>query len=291
LTYAANPLNLINVKADAYKFFKTDIADSNSLNNVLAEIDTVDCVVNFAAESHVDRSISNSTPFIDSNIKGVANLLDGLKHGYFHKLVQVSTDEVYGTISSGSWDENAPIQPRSPYSASKASGDLLCLAYKNTFGLDITITRCSNNFGARQSVEKFVPNSISKILDGRKIPVYGDGNNRREWVHVLDHVSAIMKLVEATSIKHTIYNIGGVELSNIEIAQLIAEKLGEGKDSIEFVIDRLGHDFRYSVNYAQISTEFNWLPASNLTQNLNETIDWYVSNPKWIEASKLGAVK
>jgi dTDP-glucose 4,6-dehydratase len=217
----------------------------------------IDCVINFAAESHVDRSIINSAPFISSNIKGVANLLDALKIGLYKKLIQISTDEVYGTISDGSWDESFPINPRSPYSASKASADMLCIAYKNTFGLDITITRCSNNYGQRQCVEKFIPNSICSILDGTEIPVYGDGKNRREWIHVFDHISAIMKLVDAKEIKHTIYNIGGSEFSNLEIARIISDYLMASSDSIKFVPDRQGHDFRYSVNHELFANEFN----------------------------------
>jgi dTDP-glucose 4,6-dehydratase len=291
LTYAGNPLNLENVNEDSYRFSQIDIADSNSLLSALTNARHIDCVINFAAESHVDRSISNSTPFIDSNIKGVANLLDSLKARLFKKLIQISTDEVYGTIADGSWNESASIAPRSPYSASKASGDLLCLAYKNTFGLDITITRCSNNYGPRQSVEKFIPNSICKILERERIPVYGDGCNRREWIHVLDHVSAILKLVESQSIKKTIYNIGGIEVSNIEIAKLISGKLGVGIDSIEFVPDRLGHDFRYSVDHSEISNEFGWAPKYELTESLGQTIDWYVNNPTWVESSKLGIAK
>ncbi len=291
LTYAGNPLNLQSTTAGEFRLLKIDISDSDSLLSALTNEELFDCVINFAAESHVDRSISNSTPFIDSNIKGVANLLDLLKVKLIKKLIQVSTDEVYGTISEGSWDESAPIDPRSPYSASKASGDLLCLAYKNTFGLDITITRSSNNYGPRQSVEKFIPNSICKIINGDKIPVYGDGSNRREWLHVLDHASAIMKLVEANVINHTIYNIGGTEVSNIEIAKLIAQNLKRDNNSIELVADRLGHDFRYSVDYSKISVEFDWTPKYELLENLGKTIEWYVSNPGWIESSKLRLAK
>jgi len=286
LTYSGNTLNLENISKDSYKFIEMDISKFDSLLDALNDLMPIDCVVNFAAESHVDRSIINSAPFISSNIKGVANLLDALKLGKYKKLIQISTDEVYGTISNGSWDESFPINPRSPYSASKASGDMLCIAYKNTFGLDITITRCSNNYGPRQCVEKFIPNSICSILDGMEIPIYGDGSNRREWLHVLDHVSAIMKLVDAREIKHTIYNIGGSEFSNLEIARIISDYLMASNDSIKFVPDRQGHDFRYSVNHELFANEFNWRPQYELSSGLKKTIEWYVSNPVWIKSSK-----
>jgi dTDP-glucose 4,6-dehydratase len=286
LTYSGNTLNLENISKDSYRFIEMDISEFDSLLAALNDLTPIDCVINFAAESHVDRSILNSAPFISSNIKGVANLLDALKLGKFTKLIQISTDEVYGTISHGSWDESFPINPRSPYSASKASGDMLCIAYKNTFGLDITITRCSNNYGPRQCVEKFIPNSICSILDGMEIPIYGDGSNRREWLHVSDHVSAIIKLVEASQIKHSIYNIGGSEFSNLEIARMITDYLMVKNDSIIFVPDRQGHDFRYSVNHELFASEFNWQPKYELFGGLQETIEWYVSNPVWIKSSK-----
>jgi len=291
LTYAGNLNNLGKVANSRFKFFKLDIANSKLLISTIAQFKSFDCVINFAAETHVDRSILNSEPFVKSNINGLVNILELVKNGVVKKMIQISTDEVYGTINEGSWDENAKLDPRSPYSASKASGDLLCLAYINTYKLNVTITRSANNYGPRQSLEKFIPNSISKVLSGMDIPVYGDGSNRREWLYVLDHIEAIMKIVEADAVQNSVYNIGGVEYSNIEVARLILKHFNSDQNKIKFTPDRLGHDFRYSVSNTKISSEFDWKPKHSFIESLKETIDWYVSNPNWMESCRLRLIQ
>ena len=291
LTYAGNLENLAKLDISTYSLEIIDLADVDSLTAGFNKYPKIDMVVNFAAESHVDRSIQNSGPFIESNIKGTANLLDLLKDKVFKKLVQISTDEVYGSIEIGSWDEKSLIQPRSPYSASKASSDLLCLAYKNTFDLDIVITRCSNNYGPNQSLEKFIPTIIFSLLNNRKVPLYGNGMNRREWIHVQDHISAIYLLMKASSTEQTVYNIGGVEMNNLDIALKISGYFNQNDSCIEFVQDRKGHDFRYAVDYRKIQKEFSWEPKVDLEAGLISTVDWYRKNPEWIIASNKAAIK
>lgn len=287
LTYAGNMENLAEVEISKFRLEIIDIADMDALTSVFSKYPEISTVVNFAAESHVDRSIENSKPFIESNIRGTANLLDLLKNGIFEKLVQVSTDEVYGSIETGSWNENSLIQPRSPYSASKASADLLCLAYKNTFGLDILISRCSNNYGPNQSVEKFIPTIIFSLMNDLKVPVYGNGLNRREWIHVKDHISAIYLLMKVRSAKQTIYNVGGIEKNNLEIVLKIAREFGQKESCIEFVQDRKGHDHRYSLDFDAIKNEFGWEPTIALDFGLRETVDWYRNNLNWMSTSRL----
>ena len=258
MTYAANPLNLNQEIQNYANFRKIDIADAVSLNECVQKFGSVDCIVNFAAESHVDRSIKNSMPFVESNIKGTMNLLELLRNSAAKKMIQVSTDEVYGSINTGSWDENSNLDPRSPYSASKASAEMMCSAYRNTHGTKVIVTRCANNFGPRQSIEKFIPLAITSIFNGSQIPIYGDGSNRREWVHVFDHCQAIYKLAVAEKSNLYTYNIGGMEFSNLNIAEIISQTTNKAPAKIVFVTDRLGHDFRYSVNDERIRSEFGW---------------------------------
>ena len=286
MTYAANPLSLSQEVQNEANFQKIDIADSISLNECVQKFGSVDFIVNFAAESHVDRSIKNSMPFIESNIKGTMNLLELVRNGGAKRMFQVSTDEVYGSLNTGSWDENSNLDPRSPYSASKASAEMMCNAYRNTYGIQVFITRCANNFGPRQSVEKFIPLAITSIFSGNQIPIYGDGSNCREWVHVFDHCQAIYKLVNAEKLNHYTYNIGGVEFSNLNIAETISQATKKEPASIKFVADRLGHDFRYSVNDERIRTEFGWKPKYAFESAIGETIDWYRNNPEWIKISQ-----
>jgi len=243
----------------------------------------VDWIINFAAESHVDRSIVDSLPFIDSNVRGVVNLLETLRHGVVKNLLQVSTDEVYGSIRDGSWTEDSLVAPRSPYSASKASAELMCLSYMQTYGVNVLITRCANNFGPKQAPEKFLPTIFSSLSQGKSIPVYGDGNNRREWIHVRDHVSAIMKLINLENPKKSIYNIGGKEFSNLELVDVISGLFGFRISPVEFVKDRLGHDFRYSLIDEQIRSETSWTPSEDFMGDLMETLEWYKSNELWLD--------
>ena len=286
LTYAANPLNLSQEVQNEANFRKIDISDTPSLNECVQNFGNADCIVNFAAESHVDRSIENTLPFLESNIKGAINLLELLRSGAAKRMIQVSTDEVYGSLDTGSWDEDSSLDPRSPYSASKASAEMMCNAYRNTFGLQVIVTRCANNFGPRQSVEKLVPLAISSILNGEKIPIYGDGSNRREWIHVIDHCQAIYSLATATEAEYDIYNIGGIEFTNLEIAEELSKVVTGAVANIRYVKDRLGHDFRYSVNDKRIRSEFKWEPIFVFESAIGETIDWYRNNPEWIEESR-----
>ena len=285
-TYASNPLNIRDFKNRLKGVEYVDICRVADLRQVLKKYQDVETVVNFAAESHVDRSINDASPFMSSNILGVFNLLEALKDGYFDRLVQVSTDEVYGSIESGSWDERCALQPRSPYSASKASADLLCSAFRTTHGVDVRITRCANNYGPNQSVEKLIPKSVFFALSGKPIEIYGDGMNKREWLHASDHVNAIMLV--ANGIKDSqdfIFNISGEERTNIDIVSLILEELGLPQDMIRFVEDRKGHDFRYALQDDLIRNKFGWEPKIFLSEGMNKTIDWYRKNPTWVSSS------
>lgn len=284
MTYAANPLNLSQEKQNAANLKIVDVADDHRLNECVQIFGYVDCIVNFAAESHVDKSIENSHPFLESNIKGTVNLLELLRKGAAKKMIQVSTDEVYGSINSGSWSESSSLIPSSPYSASKASAEMMCNAYGHTFGLDIVITRCANNFGPRQSLEKFIPKSIFSIINGSSVQVYGNGKNRREWLSVIDHCRALYLLASNKS-KHKVYNIGGVEFDNLEIVKKLSEVLNKNETNIQFVSDRLGHDFRYSVNSERLENEHGWKPIYTFEETLNSTVAWYKNNPVWIEES------
>ena len=279
LTYAGNLENIRDLIASKKIIFKRiDISDSDSISGTLNEVDTV---VNFAAESHVDRSIKNAKTFTISNVLGTQCLLEESLKSEVRRFIQISTDEVYGTIESGSWDENCILDPSSPYSASKASGDLIALAYSKTFGLDVRITRCSNNYGPFQNIEKLIPKTITNLLQGKKIPIYGNGQNIRDWLHVSDHCRAIKSVIEKGEIGN-IYNIGGgAELTNLQLIAIILELLGFGLDQIEHVSDRLGHDFRYSVNYDKLKTLASYTPTIPIESGLESTIDWYRNNTGW----------
>lgn len=284
LTYAGMKENIADIPNHKFTLDILDIADFDSLRNSIDGFGSDAIVVNFAAESHVDRSISNGRPFIDSNIVGVSNLLELLKSGLFKKLLQVSTDEVYGTIDEGSWDESSPLLPRSPYSASKASAELLCQAYRTTFQLDIKVTRCANNYGPRQSLEKLIPNAISKLLEGKPIELYGDGANVREWIYVKDHASTLLKLL-LTPTQYPTYNIGGNSISNRQLAESLISLVDPESGKFVFVKDRPGHDFRYSVDDSRIRNEIGDLESNSFENHLMETINWYKINPDWIRAS------
>lgn len=280
LTYAGVIANLAEAdNLNTYKFVKGDICDSKLVNSLLNEIDAV---INFAAESHVDRSIAGAEDFVQTNIVGVQVLLDAIKaSGRKIRFLQVSTDEVYGSIESGSWTEVWPLLPNSPYSASKAGGELLARSYQRTHGLDVVITRCSNNYGTHHFPEKLIPLFITNLLEGKKVPVYGSGLNVRDWLHVDDHCRGIhLALTRGKS--GEIYNIGGGrELNNLEITDLILSAMGADKSSIEFVEDRKGHDLRYSVDWTKINRELGYEPKVTFEVGLEQTVNWYKNNEAW----------
>jgi dTDP-glucose 4,6-dehydratase len=284
-TYAAVEANLAGLESHPnFRLEKDDICDAVLVSSLLSE---VDAVVNFAAESHVDRSISSAAEFVSTNVAGVQILLDAIKaSGRKIRFVQVSTDEVYGSIESGSWDESSPLLPNSPYSASKAGGELLARAYHRTHGMDVVITRCSNNYGTHHFPEKLIPLFITNLLEGKKVPVYGDGKNVRDWLHVDDHCRGIhAALMKGKS--GEVYNIGGGrELTNLEITHLILDAMGADESSIEYVEDRKGHDLRYSVDWSKINRELGYEPQVKFEDGLKDTIEWYRNNRAWWEPLK-----
>jgi dTDP-glucose 4,6-dehydratase len=275
LTYAGKLANLSSVVNNPnFEFIQGDICNVELVNDLASK---VDAIINFAAESHVDRSIENSSEFIRTNVLGTQVLLDAAKIYKLKKFIQVSTDEVYGSILEGSWDENQPLLPNSPYSASKASADLIARAYFVTHGLNVSITRCSNNFGPKQDPEKLIPSFILKLSRDQKVPVYGDGLNVRDWLHVNDHCLGIY-LTLTKGAPGEIYNIGGgTELNNLELTRILLNLFDKGESSIEYVSDRLGHDRRYSVDYGKIQ-KLGYTPSENFHRNLQSTVSWYTVN-------------
>lgn len=289
LTYAGNLENLKDVESHPnYSFVKADIADVERIDSVLSS-QKIDAIVNFAAESHVDRSIMGAAEFIRTNVVGTSVLLDAaLRHGV-PRFVQISTDEVYGSLgATGKFTEQTPLSPNSPYSASKASADMLAFAYHHTHGLDVVITRCSNNYGPYQFPEKLIPLMISNALEGKPLPVYGDGQNVRDWIHVTDHCEAIRIVLEKGK-PGDVYNIGGdSEVKNIEVVKTILDILGKPHSYIQFVKDRPGHDRRYAIDFSKISNELGWKPRKTFAEGLKETIDWYVAHKDWWTRIKSG---
>jgi len=280
LTYAGVIENLNGAeRIEGYIFIQGDIC-----NTVLVQqhLENVDAVLNFAAESHVDRSISSASDFIQTNIVGVQVLLDAIKESERKiRFLQISTDEVYGSIKSGSWTEEWPLLPNSPYSASKASGELLARSYNRTHGMDVVITRCSNNYGTHHFPEKLIPLFITNLIEGKKVPVYGTGENVRDWLHVDDHCRAIYQVL-MNGRSGEVYNIGGGrELTNNEITGLILHAMGADESSIEYVEDRKGHDRRYSVDWTKINRELGYEPQVKFEDGLGETIEWYRDNEAW----------
>jgi dTDP-glucose 4,6-dehydratase len=280
LTYAGVRANLESAEGTSkYSFFEGDICDPLLVAELLTE---VDAVINFAAESHVDRSIAGAADFVQTNIVGVQVLLDAIKASDRKiRFLQVSTDEVYGSIESGSWTEEWPLQPNSPYSASKAGGELLARSYHRTHGMDVVITRCSNNYGTHHFPEKLIPLFITNLIEGKKVPVYGNGKNVRDWLHVDDHCRGIYSVL-TNGKSGEVYNIGGGrELTNNEITSLILEAMGADESSIEYVEDRKGHDLRYSVDWTKINRELGYEPKVKFEDGLRETIAWYRDNEAW----------
>jgi dTDP-glucose 4,6-dehydratase len=281
LTYAGNEANLAPVKDDPrFRFVQGDICDPTAVTQVMAG---VDLVVHFAAESHVDRSILGAADFVMTNVVGTQTLLQGALEAGVSKFVHVSTDEVYGSIESGSWPETHPLEPNSPYSASKASSDLLARSYYRTHGLPVCVTRCSNNYGPYQFPEKVIPLFVTNLMDGRKVPLYGDGMNVRDWLHVDDHCWGI-QLVAESGRPGEIYNIGGgTELTNLELTERLLAAFGVGDEMVERVEDRKAHDRRYSVDIAKITNELGYRPLMSFDEGLASTIEWYRSNRSWWE--------
>jgi dTDP-glucose 4,6-dehydratase len=284
LTYSGVEANLAPV-ADhpGYRFVRGDICDPDVVDEVTAG---QDAVVHFAAESHVDRSIHGAGPFVRTNVLGTQVLLDAARRHGVGRFVHVSTDEVYGSISQGSWTEGWPTAPNSPYSASKAGSDLLALAYHRTHGLDVVVTRCSNNYGPYQFPEKAVPLFITNLIDGRTVPLYGDGSNIRDWLHVSDHCRGI-DLVLHGGRAGEIYHIGGgTELSNHKLTGLLLDAVGAGWERVEYVADRKGHDLRYSLDDSKIREHLGYAPQVSFTDGLAATVAWYRAHRSWWEPLK-----
>jgi len=278
LTYAGTLTNLRELPADSFNFIQGDICDTELVGRLVQEHDII---VNFAAESHVDRSIHGARDFVVTNVLGTQTLLDAVKNSDVRTFLQVSTDEVYGSIESGSWTETDPLLPNSTYAASKASADLICRSYFKTHGLDIRITRCSNNYGRNQFPEKVIPLFVTNLIDNEKIPVYGSGLNVRDWLHVDDHCFGIYLAITKGKAGE-IYNIGGgTELTNLGLTEKILELMGKNKSSINYVEDRKGHDLRYSVDISKISQELGYEPQIKWETGLRETLEWYLVNEAW----------
>lgn len=289
LTYAGDLTKHSEIEElENYFFLKTDIADRNSINALFKE-HKFDFVVHFAAESHVDRSITDPGIFVQTNVVGTQVLLDAAKEYGITKFLHVSTDEVYGDLEfdpTTCFTEDTPLQPNSPYSASKASSDLLVRAYYETFGLPMNITRCSNNYGPYHFPEKLIPLTISRVLNDQAVPVYGDGKNIRDWLHVLDHCSAI-DLVMHEGVNGEVYNVGGHnERTNLEVVKTIIETLGKSEELIEYVTDRLGHDKRYAIDPTKLE-QLGWNPTYTFETGIAQTIQWYIENKEWWEKIKI----
>ena len=286
LTYAGNPANLAGVAesyGERYEFLHADICDAAKIDAALARHQYF-AVVNFAAESHVDRSIDSPGDFIHTNVVGTSVLLNAARRHGVRRFVQISTDEVYGSLGpEGKFSEISPLEPSSPYSASKASADLLALAYHHTFGLEVVITRCSNNYGPYQFPEKLIPLMILNTLADQPLPVYGDGLNVRDWIHVEDHCAAIVSAL-LNGKAGEVYNVGSDgEMRNIDVVKMILAHLGKPESLIKYVADRLGHDRRYAIDSSKAHRELAWKPQHRHEQGIRETIDWYVRNRAWWE--------
>jgi dTDP-glucose 4,6-dehydratase len=284
LTYAGNIANLEGVVEEhggRYEFFKADIANADLMDALMTEHQFY-AVINFAAESHVDRSINDPLNFIHTNVIGTSVLLECARRHGVQRFVQVSTDEVYGSLgAAGRFTEQSPLDPSSPYSASKASADLLALASHKTYGQDVLVTRCSNNYGPYQFPEKLIPLMIIKALRDEPLPVYGDGKNVRDWIHVDDHCAGIVAaLFEGKA--GTVYNFGGnSEMVNLDLVRMILDRLGKPQSLISFVPDRLGHDRRYAIDSAFAQRELGWKPLRSFKEGLDETVQWYMDNSSW----------
>lgn len=289
LTYAGNLENLAGLEDNLrYTFVKGDITDRDTVDGIVSG--GIDVIVNFAAESHVDRSITDPGIFVRTNVMGAQVLLDAAKAHGIGKYLQVSTDEVYGALgATGMFTETTSLSPNSPYSASKAGADMLTRAYGKTFGLPVNITRCSNNYGPYQFPEKLIPLMIANALEDKPLPVYGDGMQIRDWLHVYDHCAAIDTVLTKGK-PGEVYNVGGNnEKANIEIVKLILSTLGKPESLVKHVTDRPGHDRRYAIDNTKITTELGWTPSFTFERGIAATIEWYLKNHTWMERARSGA--
>jgi dTDP-glucose 4,6-dehydratase len=297
LTYAGNPENLADVAPAAeargrYRFVRADIADEAQVDAILAD-GGFDALVNFAAESHVDRSILSSAPFVLTNVVGTQILLDAARRHRVPRYVQVSTDEVYGDLGpeEPAFSETTPLSPSSPYSATKAAADHLVLAYHHTHGMDAVVTRCSNNYGPYQFPEKLIPLMIVNALTGKRLPVYGRGDNVRDWIHVEDHCRGVLAALERGGAGE-VYNFGGAsERKNLDVVRAIVKAVGVPQERIEFVTDRPGHDRRYAIDFRRAEAELGWRPARTFEVGLEETVRWYLDNREWWARVQDGAYR
>ena len=287
LTYAGNLENLKDIEDNPrYRFAKGDITDRELISNILRN--RFDAIINFAAESHVDRSILDASPFIETNIKGTQILLEGARQYKVARFVQVSTDEVYGSTEKGKFNEKSPLAPNSPYSASKTAADLLCHAYWKSYQFPIVITRSSNNLGPFQFPEKLIPLAITNVLENKPIPVYGDGLNVRDWIYVGDHCRALDTVLQKGK-PGEVYNIAAnEEKTNLELIHRLLDIMGKSRELITFVADRPGHDRRYALDMTKISTALGWKPAYSFEKALSTTVDWYIKNEAWWRKIKSG---
>lgn len=282
LTYAGTLCSLADLKDNPRHKFVHGSITNRELVTYLLDVHNIDGIVNFAAESHVDRSIVNPGAFVETNVQGTLVLLEAAKEKRIGRFVHISTDEVYGSLGeAGYFTEDSPITPNSPYAASKAASDMLVRSYYKTYGLDVNITRCSNNYGPYQFPEKLIPLLITNGVDGESLPVYGDGENIRDWIHVKDHCAAIDLILQKGK-KGEVYNIGGrTEKTNNEISQIIMEELKLPKERLKYVKDRPGHDRRYAVNPEKLEKELGWKPTYSFETGIKETVDWYLSYESW----------
>ena len=294
LTYAGNLENLADVEGDPrYTFLRADIADLPAVDEIFRRF-APDAVINFAAESHVDRSVLSSAPFVETNIRGTWSLLETARTHWAEspgtqRFVQISTDEVYGDLGPvGRFREDSPLAPNNPYAASKASADLLCRAYNRTYGLPGLVTRCSNSYGPFQFTEKLIPLMISRATRNERLPVYGDGSNVRDWIHVQDHCRAIETVLRMGQAGE-IYNVGaGMECTNLDLVRELLRLLDRSEELIDFVRDRPGHDRRYAIDSAKLRAELGWSPVVPFTEGLSETVRWYRSHPEWTDRCLTG---
>ena len=287
LTYAGNLENLKDIENNArYRFVKGDITDIKLISSLLK--DGIDTIVNFAAESHVDRSILDASPFIETNIKGTQTLLEGARQWKVGRFIQVSTDEVYGSIGEDKFTEDSPLSPNSPYAASKAAADLLCHAYWKTYQLPVIITRCSNNLGPFQFPEKLIPLAVTNALEDMPIPIYGDGLNVRDWIYVADHCRAL-ELVLQKGEPGKVYNVAASqEKTNLELIHRLLDVMDKPKSLMKFVADRLGHDRRYALDANKLTRELGWVPEYSFEEALTITVNWYLNNEPWWRKIKSG---
>ena len=289
LTYAGNLDNLKDIADNPkYKFVKGDICDADAVAKAVKE-NEIDVIINYAAETHVDRSVMDPIAFLKTNIFGTYNLLEAVKKFNLKKMIQISTDEVFGSVEDGLFSESSPFAPSSPYSAAKAGGDLLCHSYWTTYQTPVVVTHSCNFYGPNQYPEKLIPLFVTNLLEGKKVPVYGDGKNVREWIYVDDHCDAIDAVLHKAE-PGSMYNIGsGNEIENIEITKLILEYLEAGEEMIEYVKDRPGHDRRYAIDASKIKKELGWEAKVDFKEGLKKTVEWYTANEWWWKKLKDGS--